>query len=360
MPLRCKDAAGADLHSFRMTESEWELLRKVNTALGHLVMPCCGERVVLKTSSRGTRFFAHRRRGPCFTKPESAEHLQIKSIMAQTIEACGWEVATEVRGSTPDGDVWIADIFATRGTAKVAVEIQWSPQTDEVTLARQARYDRSGVRCLWLFRQEQFVSSGGVPAVQVVQLEDGDFSIPTYRAETFPPARDDPRARKIRMRAHYSLEEFAEKVFAERMFWYGLLREGEMATVHLLGTTLRCWRCSETTTALVMLVSSTETSIQSFECSLAECGDVPDLINQLDLTALADRRVGKITKRYSKTENGRYLANGCFHCNALQGKHFLQPKNGHLVSLGVQKIRVTAALYKWLCKERGGEWHVDH
>ncbi|WP_275523275.1 hypothetical protein [Kamptonema sp. UHCC 0994] len=36
---------------------------------------------------------------------------------------------------------------------QLAFEVQWSPQTLEETNVRQAKYQRDGIRCCWLFRQ---------------------------------------------------------------------------------------------------------------------------------------------------------------------------------------------------------------
>lgn len=114
-------------------------------------MPCCGVPAIPKTSLRGTFFFAHARRGECSTADESPEHLYCKSIIAKAALDAGWQVTTERPGVSPSGEEWIADVFCEKGNAKVALEVQISPQTGAETERRQKRYKESGVRCAWFF-----------------------------------------------------------------------------------------------------------------------------------------------------------------------------------------------------------------
>lgn len=123
--------------------------------------PRIRSRVSSKGRADGTRFFAHSRRRECTSTTETHEHLPAKSLIARVAQDAGWAVTTELRGVTPTGEAWVADVHAHVGIALVAFEVQWSAQTLEETVARQARYAASGVRALWLLRQgEDDVLSG--------------------------------------------------------------------------------------------------------------------------------------------------------------------------------------------------------
>lgn len=163
MPLRCVDTENGIYLAWQFTPDEWESLKQRNQADRHLRMPCCGVGVVLRVSPLGTRYFAHIRRGECATAPETKEHLLTKQAVAMAAEQAGWSVQTERRGATPDGETWVADVYAECGASKVAFEIQWSTQTLEETSFRQERYLRSGVRCLWLMRNVPGKSSQALP-----------------------------------------------------------------------------------------------------------------------------------------------------------------------------------------------------
>ena len=86
----------------------------------------------------------------------------------------GWEAETEASGSCPNGERWTADVLAWKGTETIAVEIQWSKQTNEATLRRQERYRQSGVTGVWLLRQPGFPISEELPTAQIDGgLEEG-------------------------------------------------------------------------------------------------------------------------------------------------------------------------------------------
>jgi hypothetical protein len=165
MPLRCINPEGQNIHSFDLSADAWQALLQENKKAKHLKMTCCNAAVVLKRSKLGTQFFAHKAKGMCATAPEREEHLILKQEAVLAARRNGWQANTEVSGRTPDGEEWRADMLAEKGKHKVAVEIQWSGQSNEETVTRQERYKKSGIRCLWLMRQTKFPISRDLPAV---------------------------------------------------------------------------------------------------------------------------------------------------------------------------------------------------
>ena len=149
VPIRAASDQG-DIHAFALDAEQWAELRATYRSL-NLHMPCCGVAAVPKTSTRGNYFFAHARRGECATADESPEHLYCKSLIAKAALDAGWAVTTERPGVSSVGEEWTADVFCEKGAAKLALEVQMSPQTDEETIRRQQRYKASGVRGAWFF-----------------------------------------------------------------------------------------------------------------------------------------------------------------------------------------------------------------
>lgn len=193
------------IYAFNFTPEAWTDLR---SRAKDLRFPCCDAGVVLKRSPLGTQFFAHARRGNCATAPETAEHLQAKDMIARAAIDAGWKAETEVRGKSPAGEDWIADVLVTRGTVKLAFEVQWSRQSDEETRARQARYEASGVRALWLMKQKDIPSpSKALPAFLLQKMDDG-----------FCVAVDwDPFFHFANQR--YSLGRFVQGALGRQLIW---------------------------------------------------------------------------------------------------------------------------------------------
>ncbi|MCJ8287626.1 competence protein CoiA family protein [Halomonas sp.] len=163
MPLRA-DLEGESLQSFRMSGVEWDVLKKSNRRV-LLKMPCCGERAIAKTSRLGTQYFSHYRKSEsCDFEPESKEHLLLKEVVAVAASQSGWEVITEGRGESSDGQQWRADVLCKKNKAFVALEVQLSKQNLEEFKVRQDRYKRSAVRAAWFVGKSQFHHSKPSPS----------------------------------------------------------------------------------------------------------------------------------------------------------------------------------------------------
>ena len=167
MPLRCIDDYGISIEAHERTPEEWAALKDDRRIRRHLTMPCCQSQAIPKTSNLGTQFFAHKARGNCPWKHETEVHRHLKALALRVARSSGWNAQTEESGTTPDGEKWIADVFAQNDDKKIAIEIQWSGQTNEETLRRQHKYRQSGVTGIWLLRQPDFPVSRDLPAAYI-------------------------------------------------------------------------------------------------------------------------------------------------------------------------------------------------
>ena len=165
------------IYGFQYDLKDWITLKENKESA--FKMTCCGNQAILKTSKLGTQFFAHKvkpKTSDCSTGGESAEHIHIKYLVMKELDRNGWAVEVEKRGATPNGEEWIADIYAEKGKAKIAIEVQWSPQAFIETRRRQEKYAQSGVRCAWLLR------SGSIKARNAIV---GDYAYSTKDLPVF-------------------------------------------------------------------------------------------------------------------------------------------------------------------------------
>ncbi|MDO5897887.1 competence protein CoiA family protein [Agrobacterium sp. Azo12] len=264
-------------------------------------MPCCNAGVTLRRSKRGIQHFVHKVIGNCTSAPETEHHLRLKEIAVEVARRYGWTVETEVRGVTPDGEEWIADVLARKNNAKVAIEIQWSPQTPEETLRRQERYRKSGVRCLWLFRHAGFPIAAELPAVQVSAVDDGyatrlsDISMP--------------------------LQTFLDAAFDGRLK-FGLPSIGK-AVVQIKAGDIECWKsqCKATTKIITGIDVIFGSRTYSWIVKTLD-GAPPSVLHSVIENLPKNLNIGTLKKRYSNTIGDRYLSNGCYRCDSLIGQHF--------------------------------------
>ncbi len=144
MPLRAF-VGGVEMLAPELSEAEWEALREAGTSV---ILPCCGAEGYLRRSPLGTLHFAHKRGAHCDVgSGETIHHLKAKADIVLACQRAGYKATTEVAG-----DDWRADVLASRGSVRIAFEVQWSFLRLERAIYRQERYARDGVRGCWFFR----------------------------------------------------------------------------------------------------------------------------------------------------------------------------------------------------------------
>ena len=302
--FRCIDPSSeSSIHAFDLPADEWNELVLKNRKARHLRTPCCFSRVDLKRSRHGTQFFAHKRgSSSCTTAPEKEEHRHLKKMAVDAARANGWDAETEVAGTTPEGEQWIADVLATKGGHQVAVEIQWSGQADNETFRRQEKYTKSGVRGLWLLRRSGFPVTHDVPAARIGgTLEEGFIALLENQQLPMP--------------------EFLDAAFSQR-FHFGIPNNIE-ATISIHGAYMDCWHpsCNERTRVLTRI--DVDVGCEDFPFSVSELGEHPDLIRLVLDQLPKNLGLGQIKPRYSRTEQRSYWSNGCRLCDRLFGEFYL-------------------------------------
>lgn len=309
MPLRAR-LNEKDVFSYEFDENSWNQLKasyKENT----LIMPCCDNKAIPKISKLNNYFFAHARRSGCTSAPETFEHIFLKTLIAKIARSLGWHVTTEKIGETPEGERWIADVFCIKGKAKIAFEIQWSPQTETEFKRRQEKYIASGVRTAWLYKlrrnQDYLPAVYEIPAFGIqIKSDSGKMSVPQF---------------------DLLIDEFVRGMLAGKLKWRP--KQNEELVGKLITDYNRCWRCKKKTRVILGIEIYDKEGInlsgRYFHGNEPdEEFSVPNLILQhVNNSDLAKNGIAPIKRRYSNTMRNSYLSNGCFYCDAIQGQHFL-------------------------------------
>jgi len=315
MPLRAINVIGASLHSFEYDETRWAQLKAEYRDQG-LRMPCCDAPAIPKTSSMGTKFFAHARRGECTSAPESDEHLWCKQLIATAAQGGGWQATTELRGRAPDGENWIADVHCQQGTARVVFEVQVSPQTEEDLRHRQARYKASGVRSAWFYSSRLcdmlFSHDKDLPVFVLSPVAIG--KVPYVLGFDVP------------------LPEFVAGMLTKRLRWT-IPERNEPVHVEVMADV--CWACKKPMWHVFGYIEGMQIgeappeewheryfTVAQLSKALEE---LQQLVSNEELKAAGLNTVMKASHICGKPTNWPHC-NRCFHCGAPQNNHHVGEK----------------------------------
>jgi competence protein CoiA len=284
------------------------------------------------------QYFAHKAVGECSTAAETEAHRRLKQLAVEVARAYGWVADTEAMGMSDDGEYWRADVLACKGTAKVAIEIQWSTQTSDETMRRQKRYEKSDIRCLWLFRHPGFPVDHSLPAVLVSGNLEDDF---VAQVQTGTGTQELP------------MREFLEAAFGKR-FRFGL-PVGITANVSVWGGCMDCWSCGAETQIITRVCFSIGSNVEH-EFSVPDLTNRPHIAKSVLSRIPKELSIGAIKHRFSKTQERRYLSNGCFHCGALMGAFFEHDAWDGQVEVLTYPLRIDEhCIEELLCDEESPE-----
>lgn len=354
MPLRAIQPDGAEVLAFELDDDAWSRVRASIAADRQAWrLPCCDAQVVAKTSRLGTRFFAHNARGGCTWEPETPHHVHLKSLAVKIARACGWDASTEVQGVTPDGALWKADVLATRGSQKVAVEVQWSHQSNEELAQRQARYKASGVRGLWLIRQEGFLVTEDIPAALVREDRSGHY-------RCWIPTSADARLKRDAWQWAYrdiGVDTVLEAAFTKRLRWG--VRRGDAVTWTAYAAATKCWKCGAPTTKVTDV--RVDVLSTSFHLSLSAFTEHPDLLRDVLPHAISRQHgIGPFKKVVPKGKTVAILGNACVACRIFQRPDIDDQHERESVAIHSGTTVVDERWEKLLSRFVGRYWRLTH
>lgn len=295
------------IESWRMPDNEWTAMKSSYRSVGLLLS--CGQ-VGVPVERDGTRFFRHKPKTECGLHeggPETPEHLQLKALVADVATELGWTATVEAPAADRS---WIADVLLEReGRGSIAVEVQWSSQTDSTFEERTRRYERDGIICQWLAGPKNHRSTGGVRAVPVDGAV-GDLGM-------LLPENVGGEIERIPI------------VDGLRLLLGGRVREHFEAVVETVGVAVgmtKCWQetCGRWASVWFLTLATLGTKCGQ-TCSVEFASRYPTLAVDRPETWVQEQVRAAITRsdlpaatQYrafsSRTAKQRYLAQHCPHC----------------------------------------------
>lgn len=327
---------------------DWDML-KADHRDKSLVCPVCFEKVIPKTSKLNTFFFAHRAHSNCASAGETAEHLFLKQLVEKSAIAAGWSATTEYRFEH-DGNYYFADVFCTRGNAKVVIEIQWSKQSNEEFERRQKVYNDAGMRSAWLYRRNvkgRKTDDWGFDYYKT-PIFDIDYQYPENATKNL----DDIYVSSLNL----SINKFVELLLNKRIQYSPKPKETLVAGV--IYEPFQCWRCKKMTNVILSIsFYSGDDFFHIGEYGYFE-GDDVNLIN-LDQSSFHEHGIGAIKKRYGHWKQSWEFCNGCFHCDAhISDYQINNPIKQKYIKRELQRELQTTAYYNSSYITFKGRWVV--
>lgn len=313
-----------EIYSFTLNDEQWAGLKDKYKSLS-MFMPCCKTPAIPKKNKFGTQFFAHHSSSSCGSSSgESSEHQLCKYLILRKLHENGWTVVPEYRGQTPTGEVWIADIYAEKNKAKIAIEIQWSYQSIEETNRRQAKYISSGIRAVW-FMRTTLKNKWDV-------LEYQSYELPVFSISLDKESHQLIASGAFRDWDSSNLVEIEFIHFFQHLINGGVqhsLKPNAEYFLQLGFNQERCWKCKQLTNTIMEINyfihhRAIFTKVAQFSIERLSTAH-REILNNKRL--LEKYKYGFIKERFSKTRGKAYISNGCFHCDALQGKFFEDSTN---------------------------------
>lgn len=243
-----------------------------------------------------------------------SEIVDLRNLVAAEIASHGWNVEIRSPGSGAVKSLRSPVIYASRGRVNVVVETP--PQSTPISeaIARQAQYEKSHIRCLWLFSRPDFPISADLPAAYVDQT-DPNRVLARLPGSGIAPSRRNAK-RETDWQQSLALDQLIAAAFSGR-FWHGTVREGQVATVRLDGEFTKCEGCGDWTNLCRAIEVLSPYPGSHF--ALYKLEDTPaHLLGELLPGNLEAAKVGAIRKRYIREERRSRIANSCVRCGLPQ------------------------------------------
>jgi len=314
MPLRAI-IDGKEINSPFLSIEEWnELKEEIKKKSLDVTISQTNKKGYLRTSKLGLQHFVHKKgESPQNWKPEKQQYLLSKSEIMLACKESGWEVKSEYIS-----DNWTADVFAVKGSKKIAFQVQWSKQSYDETKERQTKYKNDNIRGCWFFKTPPKEVRDWDK--QIIATKD----IPIFKIE-----EDDNKNINVNVNEiNFPLKIFIIKLLNGNFKFCNNLKSMKKQKITISFWEIICWKCGEK--QHVYFVSDEVKSKCGCNIDVMETlwDDSKFLFNPVILKMINEiinsedgknLKLGEIKKRYSHTIKKSYISFGCIKCDAIFG-----------------------------------------
>lgn len=305
-------------NSFSLSDDAWVNLKATYKQTG-LAIACCGAQCIPKENQLGTRFFAHKDLTDCpyADIKDPKELVYLKYLIGRTLAQLGWDVQLSKKLDIPNAEPLVANIYAEKGKAKFAFEIEWdATDTDYVT-----RHDQMlsiGVKSAFFLRVHP---SKGFPYKHYDALTKRKLGAFPFKYDTkkkvfnvFNVYLPCENFRPSFIPTHLEVVEFLHNLFNGSIHIIG--KAGAQYNMNAQYLTIHCSNCQEKINYLYMLGYCPANPPSKVQVHVASPIEVPlEHIEQFnrelaESCGIAPLQLADVT--------GRRVNNVCAHCHAPQ------------------------------------------
>ncbi|MEY9950579.1 hypothetical protein [Leifsonia sp. EB34] len=330
--------AGERVEAWTHTPASWEQLKREYPKLGLTML--CGQPGIPVRSGKGVFFFRHKHQHDCLLyagADETPEHHQAEQIVAQVATRLGWKATIE---RAADDRTWIADVYLEHAALPkpLAVEIQWSRQSNENFHRRQDRYANAGVDGLWIIGPVNTANVDGVPNELMEGVVDHlEMRMPTVLAGDSVMLPLD-QAVELLLNTRLPREARPEGAVALSPVSDLVVTDVELAVQRIncwndeCGRPLTVWRVSG---YRIESRCGQHAVVRDLSGYRQHATERPELRAQKRVCeAIAASSLPAPTsyaKRFTKKAGFEYIAHVCPYCRSVEGDAFLNPRDRYSI-----------------------------
>jgi len=290
----------------KLNDNVWSHIKlSLKQNSNYLHFKCCNSPVYARVSKKGLKHFVHKNTDHCNYIYESEDHLSLKLEVYEACKKMDWDAELEA-----DGDNFRADVLASKNTHKAAFEIQLTRQDLQTTIDRQKIFNKSGIRCAWIFKRipKGYRPNKFLPAFELV----------TENRKLITPYQCNISSRKM------SIEKFIEILLNGKIRYREkfVIKRKQEAELYLFEND--CFKCGYTYMAIgpwSLIKSRCGIGIENVDFSEESLALEAKKI--MDELGKSNPDIAIFKKSYSKTVNEYYWANSCPKCRVIFGRHYL-------------------------------------